>query len=82
MWVLKFITYNGINKNSNDMEDKIFNIVTDLIREDIGKEEAIHKLLVLYNVINCRCKEPVKCINCDEMVVMVSEGEFCPSCYC
>lgn len=31
---------------------------------------------------NCRCKEPVKCRNCDEMVVMVSEGEFCPSCYC
>jgi len=64
------------------MEDKIFDIVTDLIREDIGKEEAIHKLLVLNSVSNCRCNEPVKCRNCDEMVVMVSEGEFCPSCYC
>lgn len=34
------------------MEDKIFDIVTDLIREDITKQEAIDKLLVLYNVIN------------------------------
>ena len=32
------------------MEDEIFNIATDLIREDISKEEAIDKLLVLYNV--------------------------------
>lgn len=32
------------------MEDKIFDIVTDLIREDITKDEAIDKLLVLYNV--------------------------------
>ncbi len=34
------------------MEDKIFDIVTDLIRDDIGKDEAIDKLLVLYSVIN------------------------------
>lgn len=34
------------------MEDKIFNIVTDLIRQDITKEEAIDKLLVLYSVKN------------------------------
>ena len=32
------------------MEDKIFDIVTDLIRDDISKDEAIDKLLVLYNV--------------------------------
>jgi hypothetical protein len=32
------------------MEDKIFDIVTDLIREDITKQEAIDKLLILYNV--------------------------------
>ena len=32
------------------MEDKIFDIVTDLIRDDISKGEAIDKLLVLYNV--------------------------------
>ena len=32
------------------MEDKIFDIVTDLIREDITKDEAIDKLLILYNV--------------------------------
>lgn len=35
------------------MEDEIFDIVTDLIRDDITKNEAIDKLLVLYNsVIN------------------------------
>ena len=34
------------------MEDKIFDIVTDLIREDITKTEAIDKLLILYSVIN------------------------------
>jgi hypothetical protein len=34
------------------MEDKIFDIVTDLIREDITKDEAIDKLLILYSVIN------------------------------
>jgi len=34
------------------MEDKIFDIVTDLIRDDISKEEAIDKLLILYSVIN------------------------------
>ena len=31
------------------MEDKLFDIVTDLIKDDISKDEAIHKLLVLYN---------------------------------
>jgi hypothetical protein len=36
-------------KNSSDMEDKIFDIVTDLIREDITKNEAIDKLLSLHN---------------------------------
>mgnify|MGYP003629689814 FL=1 len=34
------------------MEDKIFDIVTDLIRDDITKDEAIDKLLILYSVIN------------------------------
>ena len=32
------------------MEDKIIDIVTDLIRDDITKDEAIDKLLVLYDV--------------------------------
>jgi len=36
------------------MEDKIFDIVTDLIREDISKQEAIDKLLILYSV-RCQC---------------------------
>lgn len=32
------------------MEDEIFDIVTDLLRDDISKTEAIDKLLVLSNV--------------------------------
>ena len=31
-------------KNSSDMEDRIFDIVTDLLRDDISKNEAIDKL--------------------------------------
>lgn len=34
------------------MEDKIFDIVTDLLRDDISKAEAIDKLLGLHNVSN------------------------------
>jgi hypothetical protein len=35
------------------MEDKIFDIVTDLLRKDITKEQAIDKLVELYqNKIN------------------------------
>jgi hypothetical protein len=36
------------------MEDKIFDIVTDLVRGDISKEQAISQLLVLYSV-SCQC---------------------------
>lgn len=32
------------------MEDKIFDIITDLVRDDINKQEAVDKLLALYNV--------------------------------
>lgn len=35
--------------NTKAMEDKIFDIVTDLIRDDITKDEAIDKLLILHN---------------------------------
>lgn len=37
-------------ENSSDMEDKIFDITTELISEDISKDEAIDKLLILYNL--------------------------------
>lgn len=53
---------------------------TDL--QELDKQRITTDLLRLFNVSSCRCKEPVKCRNCDEMVVMVSKGEFCPSCYC
>ena len=41
-----------MNSKIMDMEDKIFDIVIDLIRDDISKNEAINKLLILYSVIN------------------------------
>lgn len=31
-------------------------------------------------IANCNCRKEVKCNNCDEMVVMTSLGELCPSC--
>ena len=37
------------------MEDKIFDIVTDLLRHDISKQEAIDKLLILHNVSDSVC---------------------------
>ena len=39
------------------MEDKIFDIITDLIREDITKDEAIAKLLVLFGAVDSFCQE-------------------------
>jgi len=39
-----------VQAQQSEMEDKIFDIVTDLIRNDIVKNEAIDKLLYLYNV--------------------------------
>ena len=43
------------------MEDKIFDIVTDLLRHDISKTEAIDKLLILHNV-----SKSVKCKECND----------------
>jgi hypothetical protein len=36
------------------------------------------------SVIDVYCTKPklVKCDNCDEMVEMISTGEFCPCCFC
>ena len=39
------------------MEDKIFDIITDLLRDDISKNEAIDKLLILYNVRLSLCQK-------------------------
>lgn len=41
------------------MEDKIYEIVTDLLRDDLTKIEAIEKLLDLFVVVNCNgVKDP------------------------
>ena len=42
------------------MEDEIFDIVTDLIRDDISKEQAIDKLLILHSVSDCQYIETLK----------------------
>ena len=48
------------------MEDKIFDIVTDLIRADISKEQAIDKLLILHSVSDCQFERYAEfCIECD-----------------
>ena len=43
------------------MEDEIFDIVTDLIREDISKDEAVSKLLRLFDV---KRSDSPKCDKC------------------
>jgi len=55
------------------MEDKIFDIVTDLLREDITKTEAIDKLLILHSVSKRACdfyiagsNTGMNCNNCGE----------------
>ena len=45
-------------------------------------QEQIKNNALLHNVSNCNCNKPIECRNCGDMVIMVSEGEFCPHCYC
>jgi hypothetical protein len=41
------------------------------------------ELLRLFSVSRCGTESKlVKCDNCDEMVEMISTGEFCPCCFC
>ena len=58
------------------MEDKIFDIVTDLIRDDISKEQAIDKLLILHSVSNTEGKLCDKCYDTDGFYL----GTTCPKC--
>lgn len=45
-------------------------------------EEQVKNLNIL-GVSSCSDKSKlVKCSNCNEMVEMISTGEFCPRCYC
>lgn len=42
-----------------------------------------YELLRLFSVSRCSTEPKlVKCDNCDEMVEMISAGEFCPCCFC
>ena len=38
--------------------------------------------LIIGDVSNCSCGKKVECANCGDMVIMTSDGEFCPHCYC
>jgi len=49
-WMANVVLVGEVQAQQSEMEDKIFDIVTDLIRNDIVKNEAIDKLLYLYNV--------------------------------
>jgi len=40
------------------------------------------KQLIIGDVSNCSCGKKVECTNCGDMVIMTSDGEFCPHCYC
>ncbi len=58
------------------MEDEIFDIVTDLIRADISKEQAIDKLLSLHSVSNTEGELCDKCYCTDGFYL----GTTCPKC--
>tara|TARA_R110000822_G_scaffold272966_2_gene395468 strand:- start:168 stop:425 length:258 start_codon:yes stop_codon:yes gene_type:complete len=61
------------------MEDKIFDIVTDLIRDDISKEQAIDKLLILHSVSISLLKKYIQHVEDCEGVNFVSDINRWPS---
>lgn len=59
----------------------------DFARYCIGEFQTLQassdkSKLLLADVSKCNCQTHVKCDNCGEMVIKISTGEFCPSCYC
>jgi|TARA_R110000851_G_scaffold329187_1_gene500824 hypothetical protein len=63
------------------MEDEIFDIVTDLLRDDISKQEAIDKLLILYSVSNNEERVPFCDKHKEEMTYDTNVNEhFCWTC--
>lgn len=64
------------------MEQEIWDILKTIDEGKLSIIDAHKKLCGLFVVSRCNCKTPSPCRNCNELVVMVSEGEFCPSCFC
>lgn len=53
----KPLNQNKMRSYKKELEDEIFDIVTDLIRKDLSKGEAVSKLLILFNVSGSVCDE-------------------------
>lgn len=62
------------------MKDRVNTIFSDLKNEVITEKQAHEMVLGLFDEIEQA--KLTKCGNCDEIVEMVSEGEFCPNCWC
>ncbi len=56
------------------MEDKIFDIITDLLRDDISKTEAIEKLLNLHSVIETKQWLAMQMIETEKKIRDVKDG--------
>lgn len=48
--IINYSLQRNTDKTRNDMEGRIYDIVTDLLRDDITKDKAIEELLVLCDV--------------------------------
>lgn len=46
-----------------------------------GYIEGLKEQLRIANVVG-QSKQLVECSNCNEVVEMISTGEFCPKCFC
>jgi len=62
---------------SNNMKEQIHEILINLNKGRITVDKAQEQLLGLFSK-----QKLVKCNNCGDNVEMISEGEFCPNCFC
>ena len=65
------------------MENQIYDILTELLLDNITKQQATDQLLDLLKVEgHADSDKLVECKNCGDKVEMISSGEFCPHCFC
>lgn len=62
------------------MWDKIHSLEAENNRLK-GYIEGLKEQLRIANVVG-QSKQLVECSNCNEVVEMISTGEFCPKCFC
>lgn len=55
--------------------------IKEILKDYMSERQIELALPRLVNFIYSKNKL-VKCSNCDEMVEMISSGEFCPCCFC